>query len=54
MQLVHHHDASHDRDPEITNFAELALEMTDVTVEPPGKLAQMLFLALFASHPIGL
>ncbi len=42
--LVHDHDSGHDGDPEIADFAELPLEMADITVETNREVSQMIFL----------
>ncbi|EEF25399.1 conserved hypothetical protein [Ricinus communis] len=51
--LVHDHDPGHDGQPEIADLTELALQMHDITVEAIGEIRQMVFLALFAGHPVG-
>lgn len=53
--LVHDHDTGHDGQPQIADFAELALEMADIAVEPPGEIGHELArVAAQSANPSGL
>src|SRR5690606_3711616 len=53
-QFVHDHDTGHDRQPEIADFPELALEVPYILVKATGKIRQVILLPLLACHAIGL